>query len=269
MIDRDARSALRERRSVSNGIRDVDPTAALITIHLLQFFFFSILLLQSIHFSSRFFLLFSEERLCVSVDSAFLFLCTTKSGRLGPPRDIYSSKGRHRFNTFTELYSPTHCLFVFFLKKKNLPPLTKKKQKQKLLGSGGQKAGTTPTANGLLSLSVFPLFLLGALSLFCECRIYTSERKCPFHVVFDINGVRAPTEVSYFRVDLGKPPTGLVSLSLILWPRKPRVNFSGIGGSQQVSGEYMAERDTTTTSGYTCLCNFFFVFLLFLVIREC
>ena len=112
----------------------MDPTAALITIHLLQFFFFSILLLQSIHFSSRFFLLFSEERLCVSVDSAFLFLCTTKSGRLGPPRDIYSSKGRHRFNTFTELYSPTHCLFVFKKKKKTLPPLTKKKTKAETVG---------------------------------------------------------------------------------------------------------------------------------------
>ena len=156
------------------------------------------------------------------------------------------------------------------LKKKKKPTaVDKKKNKSRNCWGPADKKPAPRQQQMAFSLSVFPLFLLGALSLFCECRIYTSERKCPFHVVFDINGVRAPTEVSYFRVDLGKPPTGLVSLSLILWPRKPRVNFSGIGGSQQVSGEYMAERDTTTTSGYTCLCNFFFVFLLFLVIREC
>ena len=199
----------------------------------------------------------------MSVDSAFLFLCTTKSGRLGPPRDIYSSKGRHRFNTFTELYSPTHCLFVFFLKKKNLPPLTKKKQKQKLLGSGGQKAGTTPTANGLLSLSVFPLFLLGALSLFCECRIYTSERKCPFHVVFDINGVRAPTEVSYFRVDLGKPPTGLVSLFLLFCGRENREStLVELGGPNRFP-ESTWPKGTRRRRPDTLVCVIFFLSFFF------
>ena len=245
----------------------MDPTAALITIHLLQFFFFSILLLQSIHFSSRFFSSFLRGKtLCVGRFCLFVFMYY----QVGParPASRYIQLQRPASVLIRSLNFILQLIAYSYFKKKTLPPLTKKNKSRNCWGPADKKPAPRQQQMAF-SLSVFPLFLLGALSLFCECRIYTSERKCPFHVVFDINGVRAPTEVSYFRVDLGKPPTGLVSLSLILWPRKPRVNFSGIGGSQQVSGEYMAERDTTTTSGYTCLCNFFFVFLLFLVIREC